>query len=400
MTQSPKPTSSSGPTQGKAQKRFNQLLNTVSQRQGQLGEWREFTGGYAQYAQQQLGPHEARLRKAKIALALLLDRMLEGGTLSRRLAEDTREVLLDIASQVLAEAPDEDVRQVYERQRRQLLERLKKIPAWKRKLEELEAQQPLTGAEDVSVDDDDPFINPQSFASDEELRRLFGNQDDDDSDLPPSFRRQAKPAKPAASVEQAQNARRDLYRKLVSSLHPDRELDAELRQQKTELMQQVNQAYESQDLLTLLRLGAEHGATAPGTSSETQLKHYIRALEQQLKALDQQLELISAPFSILLDAPPGARLRPADVRRAVDEEAESMRSMARACEEQLLALSDPRVLRPWVYDYLAELAVLDDPDFLLDELDDVFGAPRSAQRRSSGKSAKKSKKARRTSGRR
>jgi hypothetical protein len=47
---------------------------------------------------------------------------------------------------------------------------------------------------------------------------------------------------------------REIYRKLASELHPDRESDAAERARKTELMQKVNKAYEARDLLALLEL--------------------------------------------------------------------------------------------------------------------------------------------------
>src|ERR1019366_7485439 len=67
----------------------------------------------------------------------------------------------------------------------------------------------------------------------------------------------------AARAQREQAARevsqslREVYRKLVSALHPDREPDADARQRKTLLMQRVNQAYDGNDLLTVLGLQLE-----------------------------------------------------------------------------------------------------------------------------------------------
>ena len=54
-----------------------------------------------------------------------------------------------------------------------------------------------------------------------------------------------------AALEASQSVR-DVYRKLVSALHPDREADGAERERKTALMQRANQAYERNDLLELL----------------------------------------------------------------------------------------------------------------------------------------------------
>src|SRR6185436_12237903 len=76
-------------------------------------------------------------------------------------------------------------------------------------------------------------------------------------DEPPK-RRKAKPSakqlKAEAEATHASQSVREVYRKLASELHPDRETDAAERERKTVLMQKVNQAYAAQDLLTLLQL--------------------------------------------------------------------------------------------------------------------------------------------------
>jgi len=50
---------------------------------------------------------------------------------------------------------------------------------------------------------------------------------------------------------------REIFRKLASALHPDRETDRKGREVKTALMLQVNRAYAGNDLLTLLELQIE-----------------------------------------------------------------------------------------------------------------------------------------------
>ncbi|MFX6949690.1 molecular chaperone DnaJ, partial [Acinetobacter baumannii] len=78
----------------------------------------------------------------------------------------------------------------------------------------------------------------------------------------------------------------------ASALHPDRELDESERARKTALMQQVNQAYEKNDLSRLLELQLEleqidqrsiHGV------SEERLTHYNHILTEQLGDLDQEI---------------------------------------------------------------------------------------------------------------
>ncbi|AJZ59188.1 dnaJ domain protein [Paraburkholderia fungorum] len=60
-------------------------------------------------------------------------------------------------------------------------------------------------------------------------------------------------------VEQAELSLsiREVYRKLASALHPDRETDPQERERKTTLMQRANQAYSKNSLLQLLELQLE-----------------------------------------------------------------------------------------------------------------------------------------------
>lgn len=50
---------------------------------------------------------------------------------------------------------------------------------------------------------------------------------------------------------------RDIFRKLASALHPDRETDPAEHGRKTALMQRANVAYAANDLLGLLELQLE-----------------------------------------------------------------------------------------------------------------------------------------------
>jgi hypothetical protein len=86
----------------------------------------------------------------------------------------------------------------------------------------------------------------------------------------------------------ADSALRQIYRKLASALHPDREPDEVKRLQKTVLMAQVNAANDKKDLLTMLRLQLlieqiDHDTIA--ALADEKIKPYNRMLKEQLKAM-------------------------------------------------------------------------------------------------------------------
>jgi hypothetical protein len=73
----------------------------------------------------------------------------------------------------------------------------------------------------------------------------------------PSAAAPAREERHAVEADQLKQSVRDIFRKLTSQLHPDREPDAAERARKTALMQRVNVAYAANDLLALLELQLE-----------------------------------------------------------------------------------------------------------------------------------------------
>ncbi|RSK43484.1 J domain-containing protein [Hymenobacter perfusus] len=78
-----------------------------------------------------------------------------------------------------------------------------------------------------------------------------------------------------------------LYRQLARAHHPDLVQDETTQQHRTQLMQRITEAYETNDLYTLLQLLSE---TAPTSAADdTVLIRYTQALQQQQQELKQQL---------------------------------------------------------------------------------------------------------------
>jgi hypothetical protein len=97
----------------------------------------------------------------------------------------------------------------------------------------------------------------------------------------------------------AESALKQIYRKLASALHPDREPDEVKRIQKTVLMAQVNSANDKRDLLAMLRFQLQIEQIEPAAISsmaDEKLKHYNRMLREQLKTV--QMEQIHLTQSI------------------------------------------------------------------------------------------------------
>ena len=130
---------------------------------------------------------------------------------------------------------------------------------------------------------------------------------------------------------------REVYRKLVSALHPDREMDDQIRAEKTALMQKVNIAYEERDLLQLLALQMElehiDQAHLDGLS-EKKLKHYVQILADQEHELRDEIQYVMAQFYAEFDTPEEGSLtmQIRNLKRDIAQLKESTKILERDCK--------------------------------------------------------------------
>lgn len=113
----------------------------------------------------------------------------------------------------------------------------------------------------------------------------------------------AERAKAAKKEQQRQQAKKvanqsikTVYLKIAAMIHPDREQDEQKKQHKTELLQQVNQAYAANDLLNLLAVQIELGLQQDAPFAQQQLKAYNIVLEEQIEKIDMEIEDIIDSF--------------------------------------------------------------------------------------------------------
>jgi hypothetical protein len=109
----------------------------------------------------------------------------------------------------------------------------------------------------------------------------------------PAKRGGKKSARMIAAEQQALDAGKllkEIYRKLISTLHPDREPDIDERARKTALMSEVNKAYADENLLRLLHLQLQAGkvdSRAAATMADERLRIFNHSLSRQ----NQELKL-------------------------------------------------------------------------------------------------------------
>lgn len=165
-------------------------------------------------------------------------------------------------------------------------------------------------------------------------------------------RRAATAAKQRKSEEQeVSQSLRDVYRRLASALHPDREPDASERARKTALMQQANQAYAEDNLLVLLELQLQAEQIDPAhlaSADRRRLQNYVTVLQEQLAELQSETRRLEMEFREATGLAPGTGLQPRKADRVITSEAQRLRGALASLRREAKSLADLDTLKGWL----------------------------------------------------
>ncbi len=335
----------------KAQKRFNVLIARIEAHKKLLSEWRDFLPAYDQRRAAELAPLAARLRERQIAMAALLDRAFADKALGKAQAK-VRHLLLDLLSGLLAEQHDADLVGLYDKHsERRFHEEQDDFREFARQM-----AGDMFGVEGKAL---------AEAASAYELARLVAEKLEADEAAESECRKNAgakkenpKTAAREALREQAaqgaSRALREVYRRLVGALHPDRERDADEGAKKTALMQQVNRAYEAGDLLALLELQLKIEQIDPGALAnlaEERVAHYNLVLEEQLQRLQEEIDEATAPFMGEGRCGRQSPLTPASVHESLGDAVHELETVVLDLEHDLAEFDDIDKLKRSLRDY-------------------------------------------------
>ena len=342
----------------KTQKAFNRLIDKIASQREALAKWQAFFPRHQQRVNDEMVPALELFDEQKIAFMLLLDAasdvagMTKGertklATLVRNMTEDLLDVLDD--ERVIAmydKHHDVSYAQALQHDVDKFKGLVEDTLGFSMEDEEfgdartpeemLEALMGRMGEEMMAEEEAEAAAQQHSKSSQSTAKSV-----------------KAK-AKEAAELEQAQAASqsvREIYRKLASEFHPDREPDPVERARKTALMQSVNQAYANKDLLQLLELqlrfeqiDAEHLATV----DDSRLQHYVKVLQDQSRELDMELAEVTEPF---LDYASDTRRYEsvvAEIQEDFENELSGLRAENVRMKDSLDEFADVAVLRVWL----------------------------------------------------
>jgi hypothetical protein len=228
---------------------------------------------------QKLQPVRASLTRALRETILAIDRLLDQRGWSRAEQAALRDILTGTAELVIEVAgEDPEIKQVYNKH-----SNLDFDTARDEDIQRLKAETEAATGFDLGGD--------EGIRSEEDLvQRLY-----EEMAAREPATRSSKRSEDSAQI--AEQAFREIYRKLASAVHPDRESDAARREEKNELMQRINQAYAANDLLSLFEIQIEIDQLDPeqlGNLGTQRLRHYNRLLSEQLEQLRSKLHALEA----------------------------------------------------------------------------------------------------------
>ncbi len=337
----------------KGQKAFNTLIRQIEKRRHRLDAWEVVGPVFQKKYTVEFLPLEKIYTDLQVKMVHRLEQACDQKGLTKSERRTISELITGLAGDLIEEQDDAQLKAIYNRHSQSdfdseaaaELEDIKSV---------LEAMLGTELGDDIDMSSpEDLWQRAHAKMEEQQAREAAENQAREErrAKRKKSAKQLAAQARQEAEQAQLGQSIREVYRKLASALHPDREPDPQERQRKTALMQRANQAYGNNNLLQLLelQLELEHiDQSAINNISEDRLRHYNAILKEQLGQLDQEILHVEARFRHAYGIPPFIDISPDTVVGNLASDIAGIRQSVRDLEEDLLVFEDLRTLKSWV----------------------------------------------------
>ena len=311
----------------RTQTRFNRLIKQIDGQRLAIADWKMFQGVYQRRLVGDYEPLAARLRGKRIALVERFDQIMDGGALGQRHRAKLRDILDGLLTELITEAADPALVALYDK--------YADVSYAEEQQQRAEVMRAVASqAFGIDIDGYEGGDSPEELAEwlDDRVRAARDERPPEAPVRPKSARAREREASQAAVAAGGTRALREIFRKLASALHPDRERDPAERARKTELMKELNQAYAARDLLGLLELQIRIEQIDSSTLTsldEDQLRHYVHVLEEGAKRLQEQLDALVRPFALSVGSVPASSFTPELVERTLEADIRELKDALR-----------------------------------------------------------------------
>lgn len=355
------------PTLSKEQKAFNTLIGKIEVKRANLAAWQEVIPAYQKKYVSEFLPLLETTQQMKIELLYCLDRACEQKGLSSTECRMMHELISHLAADLIMERDDEDLKNLYNKhsdsdfdtEEAAAMEGLKAMMESKLGLD----------MSDFDMNSPEDLIAHAKILMQEQQAQHFAEQEaqaEQQAKRKKTAKQIAKEAQLQAEEQETHLSIRELYRKLASALHPDREPDLQERERKTELMQRINQAYDQKNLLLLLELQMEleHIDQASiNNISVSRLKHYNKILKEQLAELEHETLQVVEEFKEQFGLSPFEHVSSGNIMRHLAIEIVEIQQAIRQSKDELLIFKDIKKVKAWLKN-LQRQSKMDDFDRL------------------------------------
>ncbi|MEA5575428.1 J domain-containing protein [Anabaena sp. UHCC 0451] len=181
--------------------------------------------------------------------------------------------------------------------------------------------------EDDDIDLDELFENPETDNNHQNRHQYWDSQQETQS----------------TSASRTEDSRkvRQTFLKLAEIFHPDKVQDSETHKSHTEIMKEINKAYQEGDLARLLEIERQHQLGENiDNNSEDDLTRRCTSLEQQNEILKNQYEKLKKELRLAKNTPEGTMV--SDSRKAAKHGVDSIGLMIEQLESQIEVVVDIR----------------------------------------------------------
>ncbi|MET4575555.1 J domain-containing protein [Ottowia thiooxydans] len=341
--------SAGGQPLGPAQKQFNQLLAKIEAGKAALVELRRLLSTHVPERARRLQPLILQANQLREQMVIWLDqRLTDSKGLSKKLQDDVTTILLLLAEISLKDEPvNPAIAEIHARR----VPETSNAPDEEQAIAELKGA--LADAFGLDFEESDPTESVEDWLEVELAQARARQEAVERARAARQAKRQKNPTKNKEVQEalDADKALREIYRKLASVLHPDREPDADERARKSALMVQVNIANDRRDLLALLQLQLQIeqlNLQDVASMADEKLRRFNRVLKEQDQSLRQEHEQLAMQIRDGLDLPWNSSVTERSIEAALRAQIQQLQSYIAMMQHDLVSIRQDAALKRWV----------------------------------------------------
>lgn len=349
------------PVLSREQKQFNKLIKDIDKERDTLISWKDIIPKYQQLYISSLCPLLDEMQSLKASLVKLLDHMHTNEKLNKTEKEKVTNIICSMIDDLVDPDDTNNLKDIYNKYTESDFDQEMD--------EEVQVFKNIV-ADRFGVDLGDDF---KMDSPEEVMAKLLNkmkqkaSQEDEIKHQKTTRRKSAKAIEKEKKLNEEaleiSQSIKDVYRKLVIFLHPDKEQDPIERERKTILTQRVNDAYTNKDLLKLLELQLEIeqiDQTSINTINSERLKTYNKILREQLNSIRQEIDAVHVGFRMRFNFPPGARLNSTTLLKDLQCDIDELRSEVNSLADELLCFKELKALKLWLKGYKPPKPTFDD----------------------------------------